>query len=105
MSGVRERLLQIRVTASPRRINEAINPTVLDAERVLSLLPSEVVARTDRGGAKIERRKRFLKNIQELIDKKYTLGQLLQLSEGCIDNQGRIDEEKFINILSGKEDD
>jgi hypothetical protein len=107
MSGIRERLLQIRGAVSPRRINEAIHPTLLDAEKVVSMLPAEVVSRTESraGDIKTNKRNRFLKNIQNLIEKGYSLPQLLQMSGECVDNQGRINEDMLKRILNGEEDD
>lgn len=104
---VRETLLQIRDRISPSRINAAIHPTVLDAEKIVSLLPEEVVHRTEtRAGDVIpNKRNRFLKGLNSLVEKGYTLAQLLQMSEECVDNQGRINEGKLKSILNGEEDD
>lgn len=77
--GLRERLSQIRTHASARRINEAIHATFQDAERIVQLLPEEVVGRTTtRAGDVIpDKRKRFLKGLDTLVEKGYTLAQLL----------------------------
>jgi len=105
MLGLRERLLQIRETVSPRRINEAIRPTVFDAEKVLSLMPPEIIARTDRGESKIQKRNRFLRGINSLIEDGYSMSEILQMDEECVDNQGRINVDRLQEILQGKYDD
>lgn len=104
---LRERLLEIRGIASPRKINEAIHPTTSDAEKVISMLPDDVKARTETrsGVVKPNKRRRFLKGLQILVEKGYSLPQLLQMSGDCVDNQGRINETRFKSILNGEEDD
>lgn len=104
--SLRDRLLQTRGPVSPKRINEVIHATVQDAEKIVQLLPHEVVGRTTtRAGDVVHnKRSRFLKCIDGLLEKGYTLAQILQMSAECVDNQGRINEQKLKDILNGKED-
>ncbi len=103
--GVKETLLEIRMAVSPRGINAVIHPTETDANTVFNALPGEVKERLDRGSGKLERKKRFFKNITSLLEGGFSLSHLLQMDEECVDNKGRVDEKRLRDIIAGKHDD
>ncbi|WKZ25895.1 MAG: hypothetical protein QY322_01145 [bacterium] len=105
--SLRDRLLEIRVNVSPRRINEAIHPTLSDSNSVFEVLPEEVKERfeTRCGDSKIGMKNRFLKALGDLLRDGFTLSQIIQIDDVCIDNKGRIDRERLVDIINGKYDD
>lgn len=80
-------------------------PFSVDASSVFSALPDEVKARIERGSNKVDRKKRFLKNIKSLLEDRFSFFQLLKMDEACVDNKGRINEERLNAIINGEYDD
>jgi hypothetical protein len=104
MASIREQLLQTRGHVSPRGINDVIRSIRHDADTIFSMLPPEVRARVDRG-SNPNRKNRFLRGIQELIEKGLTDMQIIKMDGECVDNRGRIDEKRLIGIINGEYDD
>ena len=105
--SIADRLREIRGYASPRKINEVIHSTETDANLVFDALPDEVKARleTRSGEVKFDRKKRFLKNLQSLVEGGFSLSHLIQMDEECVDNKGRVNEKRLRDIIAGKHDD
>ncbi len=102
---IEDRLREIRGLASPRKINAVIHPVESDANTIFSSLPDDVKARLDRGSGKLERKKRFLKNLQSLVEGGFSISHLVQMDDECVDNKGRIKEDRLRDIIAGKHDD
>ncbi len=93
---------------TPARIQDQIQGEGrLTPEAFFNLLPGELhdlfYSRKGKGALKLEKQKRFLRYVDELMDR-YTAGQLFQMSEECIGKDGRIFPEILDKILNGEEE-
>lgn len=91
--------------ATPKQIQDRIeDPDAgMKPSDVYNLMPPEIKNRfrSNKGNQKTEDYKRFLRSLNSFMGT-FSVGQLLQISEECIDREGRIIEIELRKILEDR---
>lgn len=97
--------MEERKPVTPKQIRDRMDdPDEMSAQDLFNLMPPEIKARfvSGKGNPKEKDLKKFIKSLDLLMDD-YTVGELLQMSEECIDREGGIYEEELKKILADEE--